>query len=548
MHNIFLGELRHHWRDLWKIGRSGGQKGANSALHTPQEQETQLRRIRTAMENRVENTLASMRKDYLSGVARFNRVIGHTSGNPTRREYAVVLLEWVDANGIHKLELPPPMAEATQQYRLPYDEPPKPTRFAPSSQDLLQIQEDISATIVPSWLEKVPSTFGTAKGGKLKADHWRTACTVNAVITLVRRWGTANSDPEELEALKNYIHLVVAADFASRRSMTPVRAAAYEHHMEAYLRGLIRIYHHTLVPNHHLALHLRRFLDAFGPVHGWWTYPFERYNGLLQRLKTNFKAAEMATTFMRYWYIGTALRWLIRTVLWPSIEEYDVMVKSFERAFSDTVRGTRVTDILASNGADLDKADFMYDRHEESALTADVYQMLLEHVNAFRTPAPFLSAHSPANDGKARLHPAGQFVSSIHQKGIRFATRAKGLRDSFILFRSDDGMVRAGQISQIFYHHRIEENCTITQPYLIVDAYSDLAPVDIPNDPYRRFPELDTCLYYDRFEQQPQLIPAHGVVAHFAAFKYIPDGMNERCIVARSLDRVSELSFQIVWY
>ncbi|RPD78144.1 hypothetical protein L226DRAFT_567826 [Lentinus tigrinus ALCF2SS1-7] len=285
---------------------------------------------------------------------------------------------------------------------------------------------------LPSWLEKVPSTFGTKGHGKLKADHWRTVSTVNLVITLVRWWGTVNATPEELEALKNYIHLVVPADFASRRSMSYARAAAYDFHMEQYLLGLIRIYNHTLVPNHHLSLHLRRLLDAFGPVHGWWMFPFERYNGLLQ--------PEMSTTFMCYFYIGTASHWLISTLQWPATKEYNDMLWSFE--------------------------------------------------NGMHSVTPFGAPH-------------------------------------------------AGQISEIFYHLQTEQGHTIIEPFLVVDAYLPLNPSDASQDPYRKFPELDMRLYYDRFEERQHVIRANDIVTHFAAFKYEPDGIQGMCIVARNLDRMT---------
>ena len=64
-----------------------------------------------------------------------------------------------------------------------------------------QIREDVEFITLPSWLEKIPSGFGGAGHGKLKADHWRTACVVNMVITLVRLWGVVGASSEELEVL-----------------------------------------------------------------------------------------------------------------------------------------------------------------------------------------------------------------------------------------------------------------------------------------------------------------------------------------------------------
>lgn len=178
------------------------------------------------------------------------------------------------------------------RFRLPTDEPEEPegTSAAIFSSDVLQeVRSDIQRIYLPSWLEKPPSNIGDASHGKLKADHWRTLCTVTMVITLVRLWGHTRASQEESDALENFMHLVAAVDLATRRSMSVDRANTFDSHMEAYVQGLRTIYEADLVPNHHLSLHLKDCLLLFGPTHGWWAFPFERYNGLLQRLKTNNK-------------------------------------------------------------------------------------------------------------------------------------------------------------------------------------------------------------------------------------------------------------------
>jgi len=40
-------------------------------------------------------------------------------------------------------------------------------------------------------------------------------------------------------------------------------------------------------PNMHLSLHLKACLLDYGPVHGFWCFPFERFNGLLGSYPTN---------------------------------------------------------------------------------------------------------------------------------------------------------------------------------------------------------------------------------------------------------------------
>ena len=45
-------------------------------------------------------------------------------------------------------------------------------------------------------------------------------------------------------------------------------------------------------PNMHLHLHLRNCLEDYGPLHAFWCYPFERYNGILGSMHTNRKSIE----------------------------------------------------------------------------------------------------------------------------------------------------------------------------------------------------------------------------------------------------------------
>lgn len=157
---------------------------------------------------------------------------------------------------------------------------------------ITQLRDDIKVTYLPSWMERPPTNFGSAAHGKLKADHWRTVCTVSMVITLVRLW-SAQADAESL-LLANFVHLVSAVDLATRRSMSPSRAQLFDFHMAEYLRTLRELFDHDLIPNHHLSLHLVTSLMLFGPVHGWWAYPFERYNGIIQRLNTNHQIGELS--------------------------------------------------------------------------------------------------------------------------------------------------------------------------------------------------------------------------------------------------------------
>ncbi|KIK78949.1 hypothetical protein PAXRUDRAFT_162629 [Paxillus rubicundulus Ve08.2h10] len=60
--------------------------------------------------------------------------------------------------------------------------------------------------------------------------------------------------------------------------------------MKAYLECVKTIFPEiSWQPNHHASLHLDEFLHMYGPMHGWWMFPFERVIGSLQKTNTNHK-------------------------------------------------------------------------------------------------------------------------------------------------------------------------------------------------------------------------------------------------------------------
>ncbi|OSC99340.1 hypothetical protein PYCCODRAFT_1479872 [Trametes coccinea BRFM310] len=542
MHNLFLGEILHHCKSVWgtAVAEENQPSMTKSAVHSPEEQQSYLDKVLNAVCARAEKKLASICKDYLSAVARFNNVLGETSSDLTRQQLAAALLKWDRENSEQSLRLPPVLNEPSARFRLPNDDSP----VEKSKYDLFdatilhELRQDIVSTLLPSWMEKAPRNFGTAAHGKLKADQWRTLGTVNLAITLVRLWGSSSASAEEREVLENFIHLACAADLASRRSMNAERAASYDRHMEAYLRGLRRIYKHQLVPNHHLSLHLRPLLEAFGPVHGWWAFPFERYNGILQRMNTNSKTSDLPTTFMRGWYIGANIRWLIRTTDWPKSSEYDDMLKAFDTAFHDRVRGTRVTDVLkTSRGA---TSDFTYDGKHEVHLARRVYEELAAIIVS-KAGSRFQSVYDVASALLARLPPVGQPVAAVERDGIRFAVNS---RDSHVTFRSRAGSVLAGKIHEIFLHQRDEGSGLIVEPFLVIKAFRQLSPVHTASDPYRQFSDLNTHLVYNEFDDDTHVIRLSDIISHFAAYRYTPDGIGRECVVVRSLDRIFGLAYE----
>lgn len=154
-----------------------------------------------------------------------------------------------------------------------------------------KVTRDIRNTIAPSWITLPSDRIGSKGYGKLSADTWRILCTVSLVFTLVPLWSEGT---EEMKlALQNFVYLITAVIYSTKRSISENDILLVEQNIRDYLRTLVELYGpDVLVPNHHLLLHLGDFLRRFGPVHGWWTFAFERYNGILQQINTSNKLGE----------------------------------------------------------------------------------------------------------------------------------------------------------------------------------------------------------------------------------------------------------------
>ncbi|KAJ3915350.1 hypothetical protein F5877DRAFT_28412, partial [Lentinula edodes] len=162
---------------------------------------------------------------------------------------------------------------------------------------LAAIREDMEKLRTPSWMAAAPNHPGEASQGKFTADQWRTFCTVNLPITLIRLWGSLPHEERRYEMLVNFMHLITSIRLADMRVMTEERIQTFERHYRAYLTGIIGfemkdrlggLYPHTRVtPYQHMMLHFGDLLRLFGPVHSWRCFAFERFNYILQTTKTN---------------------------------------------------------------------------------------------------------------------------------------------------------------------------------------------------------------------------------------------------------------------
>ena len=166
-----------------------------------------------------------------------------------------------------------------------------------SREELEHLHAALRSTVRPTWQRGPPVNLGCAAHGKLKADQWRSAIEFDVPMFLAQAW--SYSDAEVLnddkkrrrrQLLASTMLLATAIRWGTSDVTSQIHAEKYTQHMMAYLECILHLYpSFKLKPNHHGALHIGPFLLEFGPMRGWWMYPFERIIGILQKTNTNHK-------------------------------------------------------------------------------------------------------------------------------------------------------------------------------------------------------------------------------------------------------------------
>jgi hypothetical protein len=151
----------------------------------------------------------------------------------------------------------------------------------------------IAETDTPAWVHHVPSNYGEAAAGSMKADQMRLMLTIYLPIALVILWAEQKGpDAAHFSALLEHgMALFQAVTILCRHATSPERATAYREYMKEWVDGLYTCYPHTRFhpkrPNLHIAFHLYDFMLLWGPVFSWWAFPVERLIGVLQKFKSN---------------------------------------------------------------------------------------------------------------------------------------------------------------------------------------------------------------------------------------------------------------------
>ena len=132
----------------------------------------------------------------------------------------------------------------------------------------------------PTWHQGPPITLGGAAHGKLKAEQWRSSIEFDLPVVLYKLWGlNCNTDVQKAHR-KKLVHSTMLLAMAIRWGTSHITSENHVRqcmkYMWAYLECIKEIFLDiTWRPNHHATLHIHEFLLMYGPMHGWWMFPFE---------------------------------------------------------------------------------------------------------------------------------------------------------------------------------------------------------------------------------------------------------------------------------
>jgi hypothetical protein len=293
MHNWFEGVLQHHARRFWGIGvDSGHEEEGTTNLNTTSEQlPTSWELISELHDDDLETELASLVSDSQSHV--------DTPAQPRAlRRHAtssLAIIPPIQGGGDSE--------SGDDDYILADDESSdeddetEPLSSGPcvfDATELEKIHDCMRGVILPTYISRPPTNLGEKTHGKLKADNWFVLFTVFLPMCLPELWSTS-SDRDHL-LLENFFNLVVCTNILGSFSTTSAMADTYLAHYIRYRQPLKTLFPHDgLRPNHHYAMHNGDFLKFWGPLMAVSEFPYERHNGMFQKVKTNGHMRMFAT-------------------------------------------------------------------------------------------------------------------------------------------------------------------------------------------------------------------------------------------------------------
>ncbi|PPQ97558.1 hypothetical protein CVT26_002343 [Gymnopilus dilepis] len=515
MHNLFLGLIKEHFKGILGIALPTSKERAIKVAFGPRPDNFSdndlkgIDKVHAWLEAPVNVTFPNRAQGLkkLSGVNLNSLVfvcneLGCLPAQKTRyfkKDYVVEVLDWrlrqtEDGTG-----------DASRKHGCVLEE-----------SDMTEIRSDLKTILTPSWLASVPLNLGNAAHGKLKADQWRALGTVHLPISLARLWSLhINQGQDGPRALRNHTILLVtmalvsAVILATSRTTSADNATAYRDYMLSYLEGIQHLFpEYKMRPNHHMAVHIYDYLLLFGPVHSWWTFPFERMIGAVQRMPHNSKIGEVEETIARAYTRSANLRSIVAKSGCPEVIRHS---EAIFRKFTDPkARDTLQTDIQAFTSV-FDSGNCAQEEHQVASSPLPEEVKLAFEIAQISVPSYV------------------QLLSNLSLGGLTYSTYSKHQGNSCILLnQTQDGDIIPARIVHIIQFSTAGRINT----YFGVRRHR---PACLERDPLSSFLVLGAAIWDTELYDLELIRPVH-VSSHFACLPITIHGRQLVAVLSLSRD------------
>ena len=168
-----------------------------------------------------------------------------------------------------------------------------------SKADLEKIQQRVNSCTVPSGIGRIPMKIESGFS-KFTADQWKNWALYFSVIAL--------RDIVTGDVLECWRHFVLACKTLCTRKVTMENAKLGDASLLLqFCERTKRLFGKDhITPNMHYHCHLYERVVDYGPLHGFWCFAFERYNGILGATPNNNRNIVTGGLLPVYW---PGVRW-----------------------------------------------------------------------------------------------------------------------------------------------------------------------------------------------------------------------------------------------
>ena len=169
-----------------------------------------------------------------------------------------------------------------------------------TSRDMSLIQDRVNSIQTPSYVGRIPHKIASSFSG-FTADQFKNWTNLFSLIAL--------RDILPSQHLQYWRYFVVASRILCQMSISDSeieRADAFLLQFCCRVEQLLG--KNVVTPNMHLHCHLKQSLHDYGPIHNFWLFSYERYNGILEHFPFSNRSLEiqlMKRFYREFWLFSS---------------------------------------------------------------------------------------------------------------------------------------------------------------------------------------------------------------------------------------------------